>query len=30
LKKKAIERALGTSLPADVRTHLEGEVAHGS
>jgi len=30
LKKKAIERALGTSVPDDVRAHLEGEVAHGS
>ena len=30
IKKKAIERALGTALPADVRTHLEGGVANGS
>jgi predicted RNA-binding protein YlxR (DUF448 family) len=26
LKKKAIERALGTSVPAGVRAHLEGGV----
>jgi predicted RNA-binding protein YlxR (DUF448 family) len=26
LQKKAIERALGTSVPADVRAHLEGGV----
>jgi uncharacterized protein len=26
LKKKAIERALGTAVPADVRAHLEGGV----
>ena len=30
LKKKAIERALGTNVPDDVRAHLEGEIAHGS
>ena len=30
LKKKAIERALGTPMPADVRAHLEGGVANGS
>ena len=30
LKKKSIERALGVSLPADVRAQLEGGVAHGS
>ena len=31
LKKKAIERALGTAVPADVRAHLEGGVLpHGS
>jgi predicted RNA-binding protein YlxR (DUF448 family) len=30
LKKKAIERALSASLPADVRAHLEGGVANGS
>ena len=30
LKKKAVERALGTAMPADVRPHLEGEVAHGA
>ena len=30
LKKKAVERALGTAMPADVRAHLEGEVAHGA
>ncbi len=30
LKKKAVERALGTPLPDDVRTHLEGGVVHGS
>ena len=30
LKKKAVERALGVALPADVRTQLEGGVANGS
>jgi predicted RNA-binding protein YlxR (DUF448 family) len=30
LKKKSIERALGVSLPADVRAHLEGGVANGA
>ena len=30
LKKKSIERALGVSLPADVRALLEGGVEHGS
>jgi predicted RNA-binding protein YlxR (DUF448 family) len=30
LKKKSIERALGVSLPADVRAQLEGGVGHGS
>jgi predicted RNA-binding protein YlxR (DUF448 family) len=30
LKKKSIERALSVTLPADVRTHLEGGVAHGA
>jgi predicted RNA-binding protein YlxR (DUF448 family) len=30
LKKKSIERALGVSLPADVRGQLEGGVGHGS
>ena len=30
LKKKSIERALGVSLPADVRAQLEGGVVHGS
>jgi predicted RNA-binding protein YlxR (DUF448 family) len=30
LKKKSIERALGVSLPADVRAQLEGGVAHGT
>jgi predicted RNA-binding protein YlxR (DUF448 family) len=30
LKKKAVERALGVALPADVRTQLEGGVADGS
>lgn len=29
LKKKSIERALGVSLPADVRALLEGGVGHG-
>ena len=30
LKKKSIERALGVSLPADVRMRLEGGVGHGA
>jgi uncharacterized protein len=31
LKKKAIERALGSAMPQDVRAHLEGGVLpHGS
>jgi predicted RNA-binding protein YlxR (DUF448 family) len=30
LKKKSIERALGVSLPAEVRAQLEGGVGHGS
>ncbi|MEP7159130.1 MAG: YlxR family protein [Chloroflexota bacterium] len=30
LKKKSIERALGVTLPADVRVRLEGGVGHGS
>jgi uncharacterized protein len=30
LKKKSIERALGVSLPADVRARLEGGVANGT
>jgi uncharacterized protein len=30
LKKRAIERALGVSLPADVRAQLEGGVASGA
>ena len=30
LKKKAIERALGVSLPAAVRAQLEGGIGHGS
>jgi uncharacterized protein len=30
LKKKSIERALGTSLPSEVRAQLEGGVGHGS
>ena len=29
LKKKSIERALGVSLPAEVRAQLEGGVGHG-
>ena len=29
LKKKSIERALGVSLPAEVRVRLEGGVGHG-
>ena len=29
LKKKSIERALGVSLPADVRAQLEGGVGNG-
>ena len=30
LKKKAIERALGVALPADVRAQLEGGVSSGT
>ena len=30
LKKKSIERALGVTLPAEVRAQLEGGVGHGS
>jgi predicted RNA-binding protein YlxR (DUF448 family) len=30
LKKKSIERALHVVLPDDVRSHLEGGVAHGA
>lgn len=30
IKKKSIERALGVSLPADVRAKLEGGIGHGS
>ena len=30
LKKKAIERALSASLPADVRAHLEGGTVNGA
>jgi uncharacterized protein len=29
LKKKSIERALGVSLPAEVRAQLEGGIGHG-
>jgi uncharacterized protein len=29
LKKKSIERALGMSLPAEVRAQLEGGIGHG-
>ncbi len=30
LKKKSIERALGVSMPSQVRVQLEGGVGHGS
>ena len=30
LKKKSIERALRAALPSDVRSRLQGGVAHGS
>jgi predicted RNA-binding protein YlxR (DUF448 family) len=30
LKKKSVERALGVSLPPEVRAQLEGGIGHGS